>query len=126
MQDAINAPLIERSVQGARGIVYTLAAADPKLSDFQEAEQVIIDIAGPDCNIIFGTVTDPELADELHVTVIATGFGDDGPGGLHHMAGDWGSNNDSGNNSGNGGHHEAAAPQRRGNPFARNGPLRIL
>ena len=75
MQGATAAPLIERSIKQATGIVYTVTGGrDVTLKDLAAVSNVIGDLAAPDCNIIFGTVTDDAYEGQLHVTVIATGF----------------------------------------------------
>lgn len=75
VQGATAAPLIERSIRAATGIVYTVTGGtDVTLADLQAVAEVIEDMAAPECNIIFGTVTDPELQGQLYVSVIATGF----------------------------------------------------
>ena len=78
MQGATAAPLIERSIRAATGIVYTVTGGtDVTLADLQAVADVIEAMAAPECNIIFGTVTDPELQGQLYVSVIATGFESD-------------------------------------------------
>jgi cell division protein FtsZ len=78
MQGATAAPLVERSIRRATGIVYTVTGgADVTLADLQQVSEVIEEMAAPECNIIFGTVTDDSLQGQLHVSVIATGFESD-------------------------------------------------
>ena len=72
---AIASPLLEASIEGARGILLTIAgASDLGLFEVSEAAEIIHDVAHPDANIIFGTVVDENLDDEIQVTVIAAGF----------------------------------------------------
>ncbi len=72
---AIASPLLEASIEGARGILLTIAgASDLGLFEVSEAAEIIHDVAHPDANIIFGTVVDENLGDEIQVTVIAAGF----------------------------------------------------
>jgi cell division protein FtsZ len=72
---AISSPLLEASIEGARGILLTIAgASDLGLFEVNEAAEVIHGVAHPDANIIFGTVIDDEMGDEVRVTVIAAGF----------------------------------------------------
>jgi cell division protein FtsZ len=72
---AISSPLLEASIEGARGILLTIAGgSDLGLFEVNEAAEVIHGVAHPDANIIFGTVVDDELGDEVRVTVIAAGF----------------------------------------------------
>ena len=76
-QAAIASPLIEVSIEGARGVLFNVAGADVSMNEVQEAAEVITGSVAPDANIIFGTVTRPELGDEISITVIATGFDGD-------------------------------------------------
>ena len=80
---AISSPLLEASIEGARGILLTIAGgSDLGLFEVNEAAEVIHGVAHPDANIIFGTVIDDEMGDEVRVTVIAAGFDRwDGEGG---------------------------------------------
>jgi cell division protein FtsZ len=72
---AISSPLLEASIEGARGILLTIGGgSDLGLFEVNEAAEVIHGVAHPDANIIFGTVVDDELGDEVRVTVIAAGF----------------------------------------------------
>lgn len=74
---AITSPLLEASIEGARGILLNIAGgADLGLFEVQEAAQVIHNAADPDANIIFGSVIDESMGDEVRVTVIAAGFDD--------------------------------------------------
>ena len=83
---AIASPLLEASIEGARGILLTIAgASDLGLFEVSEAAEIIHDVAHPDANIIFGTVVDENLGEEIQVTVIAAGFDrfeDDRAGGV--------------------------------------------
>ena len=68
-------PLLEASIDGARGILLNITAATGLgLYEVNEAASVIQDVAHPDANIIFGTVIDDSLGEEIRVTVIAAGF----------------------------------------------------
>jgi cell division protein FtsZ len=72
---AIASPLLESSIEGARGILLSIAgSSDLGLFEVNEAAEIIHDVAHPDANIIFGTVVEEDLADEIRVTVIAAGF----------------------------------------------------
>jgi cell division protein FtsZ len=80
---AISSPLLEASIEGARGILLSISGgSDLGLFEVNEAAEVIHGVAHPDANIIFGTVIDDEMGDEVRVTVIAAGFDrwDDKPG----------------------------------------------
>jgi cell division protein FtsZ len=72
---AISSPLLEASIEGARGILLTIAGpSDLGLFEVNEAAEIIAQAAHPDANIIFGTVVDDALGDEVRITVIAAGF----------------------------------------------------
>ena len=75
---AINSPLLERSIDGAKGIIINITGnEDLGLFEINEASQIITEAADPDANIIWGTSVDPDLDnDTVKITVIATGFGD--------------------------------------------------
>ena len=68
-------PLLEVNIQGARGILFNVTGgSDLGLFEVNEAAEVIKEAADPEANIIFGTVIDDSMGDEVKVTVIATGF----------------------------------------------------
>jgi cell division protein FtsZ len=72
---AITSPLLEASIEGARGILVNLAGGpDLGLFEVNEAMEIIHGVAHPDANIIFGNVIDEAMADDVRVTVIAAGF----------------------------------------------------
>jgi cell division protein FtsZ len=73
---AIKSPLLEEvSIEGAKGVLINISAgSNLTLFEVNEAASVIQEAAGPEANIIFGTVIDDSLVDEILVTVIATGF----------------------------------------------------
>jgi cell division protein FtsZ len=72
---AISSPLLEASIEGARGILLSISGgSDLGLFEVNEAAEVIHGVAHPDANIIFGTVIDDAMGDEVRVTVIAAGF----------------------------------------------------
>lgn len=76
---AISSPLLETTIQGAKGVIILISASsDITLDDVDIAATIVKDSADIDANIIFGVSTDPSLDDEMVVTVIATGFGKDG------------------------------------------------
>jgi cell division protein FtsZ len=77
-QRAISSPLLEDvSIKGARGLLINVTGGpDMSLYEVNEAASLIQEEAHEDANIIFGAVLDEKLADEIHVTVIATGFGE--------------------------------------------------
>lgn len=72
---AIESPLLEASIDGARGVLLMLAGgSDLGLFEVNDAAEVVTKAAHPDANIIFGAVIDDSLGDEVKVTVIAAGF----------------------------------------------------
>lgn len=74
-QQAIESPLIEVSIDGARGVLFNVTGGyDMSMSEIQEAAEIITSAVAPDANIIFGATLKPEMEDELVITVIATGF----------------------------------------------------
>ncbi len=77
-QQAVESPLIEVKIEGARGVLFSVAGGyDMSMSEVQEAAEVITGSVSPDANIIFGASIRPELEDEIVVTVVATGFDSD-------------------------------------------------
>ncbi len=77
-QKAVSSPLLEDiSIQGARGVLINITGgADLCLHEVNEAATMIQEEADDDANIIFGAVIDENMADEIRITVIATGFGE--------------------------------------------------
>ena len=75
-QQAISSPLLDdASIKGAQGVLVNITGGDNlTLMEANEATSIIFEEAGISANIIFGAVIDPELKDEIRVTVIATGF----------------------------------------------------
>jgi cell division protein FtsZ len=73
---AIHSPLLEDiNVQGARGILVNITAGlDMSIGEFEEVGQCIREFASDEANVVVGTVIDPDLADEMRVTVVATGL----------------------------------------------------
>ncbi len=72
---AIESPLIEVSIDGARGVLLNVTGGyDMSMSEVQEAADIITAAVAPDANIIFGANLKPEMEDELIITVVATGF----------------------------------------------------
>ena len=83
-RQAVSSPLLEASIEGARGILLNVTASTGLgLHEVRDAADVIHDVAHPDANIIFGTVIDEAMDDEIRITVIAAGFDrwDDGAAG---------------------------------------------
>jgi cell division protein FtsZ len=72
---AISSPLLEESVDGATGILLNITGGrDIGLFEINEAAEIVQSAADPDANIIFGSVIDDAMGEEVRVTVIATGF----------------------------------------------------
>jgi len=79
-ESAISSPLLEASMEGAHGVLLSIAGgSDLGLFEIHEAASLVSDAAHPDANIIFGTVIDDALGDEVRVTVIAAGFDSGAP-----------------------------------------------
>jgi cell division protein FtsZ len=76
---AVSSPLLETSMEGARSILLSITGG-PNLSlwEVNEAAKSVSEAAHPDANIIFGAMVDEKLDDEVWVTVVATGYGDEG------------------------------------------------
>jgi cell division protein FtsZ len=72
---AVASPLLDISIQGARGVLFNVVGGkNLSLQEINHAAQVIQDVVAEDAEIVFGAAIDPELGDEIKVTVIATGF----------------------------------------------------
>ena len=77
-RQAIESPLIEVKIDGARGVLFSVAGGyDMSMSEIQEAAEEITGAVSPDANIIFGASVRPELNEEIVITVVATGFDSD-------------------------------------------------
>jgi cell division protein FtsZ len=73
--EAISSPLLETSIKGAKGILISMSVSpDVGLEDVDLASTLITQEANPDANIIWGVLFDPELENEMRITIIATGF----------------------------------------------------
>lgn len=73
---AISSPLLETTIEGAKGVIINITGSpDLTLDEVDAASSLVHDEAAPDANIIFGVSIDPDLEDEMSITVIATGFG---------------------------------------------------
>jgi cell division protein FtsZ len=74
-EKAIASSLLDVTIDGARGILFNITGGqDLTLFDVNEAAEIIRKTAHPEANIIFGAVIDESMKDEIHITVIATGF----------------------------------------------------
>jgi cell division protein FtsZ len=74
-QQAIESPLLEVSIDGARGVVFNITGgSDLSMHEVNEAAEVITSAVSPEANIIFGATIKPDMQDKIDITVIATGF----------------------------------------------------
>ena len=74
-EQAINSPLLETTMEGAKGVLISVAGgSDLGLMEVNNAASIVEEKADEDANIIFGTIIDDNLGDEVRVTIIATGF----------------------------------------------------
>jgi cell division protein FtsZ len=72
---AITSPLLDVSIHGARGVLFNFtASADLGLHELNMAAQVIAEVIDPEAEVIFGIGTDPDLGDDVKITLIAVGF----------------------------------------------------
>ena len=77
---AIASPLLESSIEGAKGVVFNITGgSDLTLHEVNAAAESIYEVVDPEANIIFGAVIDERLQGELRITVIATGFSGESP-----------------------------------------------
>ena len=84
---AVSSPLLEASIDGAYGVLLSIqGGSDLGLYEVSEAARLVQEAAHPDANIIFGSVIDDALGDEVRVTVIAAGFEGGGPAPRHDVA----------------------------------------
>ncbi len=78
-QKAISSPLIETSMENARGVIISIIGSeDIGLEEVEQASTIISNMAHPDATIIWGAQLDPNLEDEMRIIVVATGLGEDG------------------------------------------------
>jgi cell division protein FtsZ len=76
---AVSSPLLETSMEGARSILLSITGGENlSLWEVNEAAKAVSQAAHPDANIIFGAMVDEKLDDQVWVTVVATGYGDEG------------------------------------------------
>lgn len=76
-QQAISSPLLESSIDGATRVLLSIAGSkDLGIQEISDAADVVANAIDPEANIIFGTVVDESLGDQVRITVIATGFSD--------------------------------------------------
>lgn len=75
---AIASPLLEVSIDGAKGVLFTITGGqDMSMFEVDEASKIIASAADADSNIIFGATIDESMVDQVKITVIATGFSED-------------------------------------------------
>lgn len=76
-QQAISSPLLESSIDGATRVLLSIAGSkDLGIQEISDSADVVANAVDPEANIIFGTVVDESLGDQVRITVIATGFSD--------------------------------------------------
>ena len=72
---ALSSPLLEQTIDGAKGVLFNITGgSDLSINEIEQASQTISSVVDPDANIIFGTVTDERLNNEMRITLIGTGF----------------------------------------------------
>lgn len=75
IRQAINSPLLDTTIDGARGVIINFTGGrDMRIREVDEAASIVRDAVSPDADIIFGAVIDPEMTDDIMITVIASGF----------------------------------------------------
>ncbi len=74
-RQAIASPLLEVSIEGAKGVLFNITGgSDLTMADVEQASKLITSLADADANIVFGATIDPMMTDKIKITVIATGF----------------------------------------------------
>ncbi len=77
VEHAIESPLLETSLDGAQSILLSITGGrDLSLFEVNDAAKAVADVAHPDANIIFGAMVDEKMGDEVWITVVATGYGE--------------------------------------------------
>jgi cell division protein FtsZ len=72
---ATNSPLLDQSIDGAHNVLFNIThSGDLRLQEMDMAARIIAEVVDPSANVIFGTVIDPKVGEEVFMTVIATGF----------------------------------------------------
>ncbi len=75
VRQAVASPLIETTIEGATGVVLNIkGGSDITLREVNEAANLVKEVIDPSCNLIFGSSIDPDMRDEVEITIIATGF----------------------------------------------------
>ncbi|MEM7801099.1 MAG: cell division protein FtsZ, partial [Chloroflexota bacterium] len=79
-QAALNSPMLDITIDGARGVLFNVTGGpDLSLYEINQAASYVRETAHPDVNLIFGAVIDQDMSEEIRITVIATGFGQEVP-----------------------------------------------
>jgi cell division protein FtsZ len=73
-REALASPLLDTSMQGAKGVLFNIAGADLTLFEVNNAAEVIRQAVDPQANVIFGVVMDPNMGKDIRLTLVATGF----------------------------------------------------
>ena len=75
VRQAVASPLIETTIEGATGVVMNIkGGSDITLREVNEAAKMVQEVIDPSCHLIFGSSIDPDMRDEVEITIIATGF----------------------------------------------------
>ncbi|MBR1890310.1 MAG: cell division protein FtsZ [Clostridia bacterium] len=75
VRQAVASPLIETTIEGATGVVLNIkGGSDLTMREVSEATNMVKEVVDPSCNLIFGSCIDPDMRDEVEITIIATGF----------------------------------------------------
>lgn len=75
VRQAVASPLIETTIEGATGVVLNIkGGSDLTMREVSEATNMVKEVVDPACNLIFGSCIDPDMRDEVEITIIATGF----------------------------------------------------
>jgi cell division protein FtsZ len=73
-REALASPLLDVTMQGAKGVLFNIAGSDLTLYEVNNAAEVIRQAVDPQANVIFGVVLDPNMGKDIRLTLIATGF----------------------------------------------------
>jgi cell division protein FtsZ len=73
-RQALASPLLDVSMQGAKGVLFNISGADLSLFEVSNAAEIIKKAVDPSANVIFGVVMDPNLGKDVRLTLVATGF----------------------------------------------------
>ena len=85
-EQAISSQLLDVTINGAHGILFNVTGGNSlSLHEVNQAAAIIKETAHPDVNLIFGAVVDESMGDVVRITVIATGFDQSNPRGIHEV-----------------------------------------